>query len=60
MPKPDRAVSALDAGPKAGLLVSGIDNGFDVMWLKAPVRRQQSGIRVREPNRYLARKGNSS
>jgi hypothetical protein len=57
LPKPDRAVSALDAGPEAELLVSRIDNGFDVMWLKAPVRRQQSGIRVREPSRYLTGKG---
>jgi hypothetical protein len=60
LPKPDRAVSALDAVPKAGLLVSRIDNGLDVMWLKAPVRRQQSGIRVREPNGYLAGSGNGS
>ena len=60
MPKPDRAVSALDAVPKAGLLVSRIDNGLDVMWLKAPVRRQQSGIRVREPNGYLAGSGKGS
>jgi hypothetical protein len=60
LPKPDRAVSAFDAGPEAGLLVSRIDNRFDVMWLKAPVRRQQSGVRVREPNRYLAGKGKSS
>jgi hypothetical protein len=57
LPKPNRAVSALDAGPKAGLLVSRIDNGFDVMWLKAPVSWQQSGIRVGEPNRYLTGKG---
>src|SRR6266550_4770643 len=53
LPKPDRAVSALDARPKIGLLVSRIDNGFDVMWLKAPVSWQQSAIRVAEPNRYL-------
>jgi hypothetical protein len=60
LPKPDRAVSAFDAGPEAGLLVGRVDNGFDVMWLKAPVRRQQSGVRVCEPNRYLAGKGKSS
>jgi hypothetical protein len=60
LPKPDRAVSALDAGPKAGLLVSRIDNRFDVMWLEAPVRRQQSGIRVHEPNGYLTGNGESS
>ena len=60
LPKPDRAVSALDAVPKAGLLVSRIDNRFDVMLLKAPMRRQQSGIRVAEPNRYLTGKGKSS
>ena len=54
LPKPDRAVPALDAGPKAGLLVGRIDNRLDVMRFKVPVRRQQSGIRVPEPNCYLA------
>src|SRR5207237_4121070 len=60
LPQPDRAVSALDAGPEGGLLVCRIDDGLDVMRLKSPIGRQESGIRVGEPNRYLTRKGESS
>jgi hypothetical protein len=45
--------------PKAGFLVSRIDNRFDVMLLKAPIRRQQSGIGVAEPNRDLTGKSKS-
>jgi hypothetical protein len=59
LPKPDRAVPTLDAGPEAGFLVSRVDNRFDVMLLKAPVWRQQSGIGVAEPNCNLTGKSKS-
>src|SRR5207249_9373250 len=60
LPQPDGAVSALDARAKAGLLISRIDNGFDVMLLKVPVGRQQSSIRIAEPNRDLTSESKSS
>jgi hypothetical protein len=52
-------LSTADYPPLRGGLDHPGDQGIG-MWLKAPVRRQQSGIRVGEPNGYLTGKGKSS